>query len=583
VDSIVGQRLFYGQGSGASGPTNNGTLSLNPSVCTTPGANKVAFVWDSATAGLPLAVYNALEGNPNATSCTTGLAPVNFTTASTDVDPTDALFVGNNRVLAPDTNATAVANVDAKSSLGYGGNPQNCLVPGTAIVSSFSTASSQSICYTYVAGQADPISGTAIPASTIVSEGALSMIPFVNIVNTSSGGFGDLFNNHGFNDVLSANVAAGYAFSVFGTSTLTRDLFTQGPASGFPVVVTHFLAREPQSGTYTTWEWQVIRNKESALGGGTLSQETNICGPSQGAGCPYNATIPSAQCPAQAATVFPATSVCSNYASWGVSGFNALKTRVIGTGQMVSVSNTLCSPITSTCNIEDTFGYAFWSLGSFGGKNNIRYLQIDSNDGLYAGWSTTDGGNNGAFPLVNATQGTSATPGAPPVDGCSGYFNGNGGTITNFTCNAWPFPTFANVRSGNYRVWNINRVEWYSGSFTNPNWTTLNPPAFWLSAADQAAPAPTAVIPDFMPFAYCPNAAACPNNAAPTGLVYPLFAFRSHYTVPTWGIGVPNNGILAGGFGGVENGGDVAGMRVGLQEEADSIGFFGKSYLAWIQ
>jgi hypothetical protein len=574
VDSIVGQRLFYGQGSGASGPTNNGQLSLATSVCTAAGGNKVAFVWDTATAGLPLAVYNALEGNNGQTSCVAAKNPVNFTTASTDVAPADALFVANQRVLAADTAATPDAATDAKSSLGYAGNPATCSNPGTPAFSSFSTASANSVCYTYVSGTPDPISGVNIPASAIVSEGALSMLPIINITNTSSGGFGDLFTNHGFTNVLSRNVAAGYAFSVFGTATLTRDLYTQGVGSGFPVVVAHYLAREPMSGSYTAWEWQVIRNKESALGGGTLSQETNLCAPTQSC---YQGTIPSAACPTQAATAFPASSTCSNYASWGVSGFNALKTRVIGTGQMVSVSNTLCPTITSSCNVEDTFGYAFYSLGTFGGKSNIRYLQLDGIDGLYASYST----NNGAFPTVTGTQGTSATPGAAPADGCSGYFNGNGGTITSFSCNAYPFPTYANIRSGNYRVWSINRVVWYTGSFTNPNWTTLNPPAFWLSTADQAAPAPTAVIPDFLPYGYCANAGACPNNTAPT-LTYPLEAFRSHYTVPGWSIGAPNNGITGAGFGGTENGGDVAGSIIGEQAEADSFGFFGNSFLAWI-
>lgn len=622
VDSIVGQRLFYGQGTGASGATNNGQLVLGTSACTTVGANKVAFIWDSGSA-LPVPVFNALQGNPfSNTTCTTGALPVNFTTASTDVHPADALFVGNQRVLGVDGNASANFPADGKGSLGYGGtNAQGgstCLVPGPAVASSYETATiANAICYTYVGGQPDPITGTAIPSSTIVDEAALSMIPFVNVLNTTPGGFGDLFNNHGFNDVLSHDLAAGYALSQYGTAAITRDLFLGSNnvnGTSIAVMPIHYLTREPMSGTYTTWEWQVLRNKESALGGGGLSAETNVCGPSQAAaGCAYNTPANNAAaCPNQALfltnKVFPPTLSCSNYMSWGIN-FNALKTRVLGTGEMVSVSNVNASaggPSGSPCTvanfgteggpcIQDTFGYAFWSLGSFGGKNNIRYLQLDSNDGLYAGWSSSAGGNNGAFPLTNSTQGTSATPGAPPADGCSGYFNGNGGTVTSFSCNTWNFPTFANVVSGNYRVWSINRVVWYGAL---PNGTTigspvftaagLNPPGFWLSAADQAAPtqgvAPNlhGVIPDFMPFAYCASAAACPSGGAPQ-LTYPLNAFRSHYTVPQWNIGAPNNGITGNGFGGAENGADVAGGVITVQAEADSVSFFGDSFLAWIQ
>jgi hypothetical protein len=91
------------------------------------------------------------------------------------------------------------------------------------------------------------------------------------------------------------------------------------------------------------------------------------------------------------------------------------------------------------------------------------------------------------------------------------------------------------------------------------------------------------LIPDFLPFGYCANAAACPDGGVPA-LTFPLEVFRSHYTVPTWGIGATNNGIGCGGFGGAENGGDVAGMITSEQAESDSICFFGgSSFFSWIQ
>src|SRR5215813_12282446 len=78
VDSIVGQRLFFGQGTGGAG---NATLLIPTSACTTAGANKIAYVWDTATAGLPLAVWNALQGGNSVNANCTGSStsnPVHF-------------------------------------------------------------------------------------------------------------------------------------------------------------------------------------------------------------------------------------------------------------------------------------------------------------------------------------------------------------------------------------------------------------------------------------------------------------------------------------------------------------------------
>src|SRR5215472_1917281 len=120
VDSIVGQRLFFGQGSGTAG---NATLSVPTSACTTAGANKVAFVWDTATTGLPVAVWNALQGgnspNVNCSGSTTS-APVHFNVAFTDVRTEDAQIIGNSRVLCNDANASAFFPPDDKSCMGYG-------------------------------------------------------------------------------------------------------------------------------------------------------------------------------------------------------------------------------------------------------------------------------------------------------------------------------------------------------------------------------------------------------------------------------------------------------------------------------
>src|SRR5579862_1610258 len=74
VDSVVGQRLFLGQA--ASG---NATLNLTSAAETTAGANKVSFLKDTATTGLPSAVYSILNGK-------------HFNVAFTDIRPEDGQY-----------------------------------------------------------------------------------------------------------------------------------------------------------------------------------------------------------------------------------------------------------------------------------------------------------------------------------------------------------------------------------------------------------------------------------------------------------------------------------------------------------
>src|SRR5262249_32177161 len=186
-DSIVGQRLFFGQGSGTAG---NATLSIPTSACTTAGANKIAFVFDTATSGIPVPVWNALMGGTNPTTCTNPATPagVHFNVAFTDVRSEDAQFVGNQRVLCTDSNSSAAFPPDDKSCLGF--NTGSGVNPGTAVISSVATTTAQAIFY--AASGTDPISGTAIPASQEVNIGAQAAIIVVNTIDTSTAGLGTL-------------------------------------------------------------------------------------------------------------------------------------------------------------------------------------------------------------------------------------------------------------------------------------------------------------------------------------------------------------------------------------------------------
>lgn len=556
VDSIVGQRLFFGQGSGTAG---NATLLIPTSACTTAGANKIGFVWDTATSGLPVAVWNALEGgNSTSSNCSgsTTSNPVHFNVAFTDVRSEDAQFVGNQRVLCTDSNSSAAFPPDDKSCLGF--NTGSGVNPGTAVVSSVSTSTAQAIFYSF--SGTDPISGTTIPASQEVNVGAQLELPFVNTIDTSAAGLGTLTSGSTptLTSVSSHTLSAVYA----GNAVLTRDLVG---GTGLGSTVLHALQREPMSGTYTTFEWQVIRQRDGA---NFQSQESGICGPTQ-SGC-Y-----SANCFTQASSTIP-TTACSNPVNVCIGASCGLRMRVIGTGQMISTMNNSTWTVGGVSGQTPSFiGYAFWSLGNFGGKANLKYLALDGVDGLFPGYGPADGGHNGAFPGVPTGQGTVANGITVNAGQCGGYFNGNGGTIQNFTCNGYNLPTFDGVTSGNYRLWNILRANYY-GSAQTANFSPLNIAGFILGAQDQTAP----VLPisqritDFYPVAY----SNCSGGTC-SGVVTPFNQFRSHYAVSSWGIGSPNNGVASGS----ENGGDVAGAVFNSQTEKDFASIFSNSFTTWVQ
>src|SRR5215470_6679302 len=140
VDSVVGQRLFLGQA--ASG---NATLSLAAAATSTPGKNKVAFVHDTATTGLPTAVYNLVNGK-------------HFNVAMTDIRPEDGQ-------LAYGRAACTRSGVTDSSCFGYG--PLGGI--GTAILSSYSQTSAQVVAYS-ISGT-DPFTGLTIPAFNTIGVG----------------------------------------------------------------------------------------------------------------------------------------------------------------------------------------------------------------------------------------------------------------------------------------------------------------------------------------------------------------------------------------------------------------------------
>ena len=493
VDSIVGQRLFLGQS--ASG---NGTLSLADAAKTTAGGNRVSFVTDTATTGLPTAVFNLVNGK-------------HFNVAFTDIRPEDGQLAYG-RAACNRSGATDV------TCFGYG--PLGGI--GTAVRSSYSQTSSQVVAYS-ISGT-DPFTGLPIPAFKTINIGAVPVLLFYNKTDTAAGGLGN---------VLPTNINSSTAAALWaGLMGVNDQLF--GFASGTPKQL-HVVQREPMSGTYNTLEWQLVHTRDHRSG--DFSQEYNFLP------TPANCFTPPAT-----ATFVPPTVSCSNpmnVTGSGGASFGGRRTRAIGTGEMVNAINSTNNP--------NSIGYAFWGLGTFGGKANIKYITLDGVDPLYPGYSVAAGGLNGGFP------------------NCTGAFN-----LSTFSCSG-TLPTFDHVKNGNYRVWSIIRAVVFQ-SYVEPG---SGPGVFDLirSTQDQAH----VNIPDLVPSIYCANA-ACSST------VDGFPAFRTHYPVSgksaNNGTTSPSTGYCAPDQTApncIEEGGDMAGVAFIDIQDQDYFNLTGDEFFTWIE
>lgn len=497
VDSVVGQRLFLGQS--ASG---NATLSIAAAAQTTAGANKVSFVTDfcgagPGCAGLPGPVYTALNG-------------AHFNVGYTDIRPEDGQ-------LAYTRAACTRASVTDTSCFGYG--PLGGI--GTAIQSSYSQTSAQVVAYS-ISGT-DPFTGLTIPAFKTIPVGGSPVVLFYNKTDVAAGGLGALLPTN-----INASTATAFWSGLIGTNDQLVGLSTGSPKA------LHVVAREPVSGTYNTFEWQLIHTRDHRSG--DFSQEYNF-GPTP-AGCFV---------PPSPATYIPPTVACAN--PMNVTGsqgatYGGFRTRAIGTGEMVNAVNSANNP--------NSIGYAFWSLGTFGGKANIKYMTLNGVDPIYPSYAT----NNGGFPA------------------CSGAFN-----LNTFACTG-PLPTFDNVKNGNYRVWSTLRAVIYQ-SYTPPA-TGPSVTGLILAAQDQAR----TNLPDFVPSVYCSAHTGTTCTATADG--FP--AFRTHYPVSGKGA---NNGTTSASTGFCasdqtapncfEEGGDMAGVAFIDIQDQDYFALTGNEFLTWIE
>jgi hypothetical protein len=492
VDSVVGQRLFLGQAA-----TGNATLQLTAAAQTTAGANKVSFIKDITT-GLPTAVYNLING-------------AHFNVAFTDIRPEDGVFAYNR--------AASTLDPTSKTGLGYG--PQGGV--GVAVLSSYDTTSAQVVAYA-ISGN-DPFSTLPIPAFKTVPVGASPVVVFYNTTDTSAGGLGTL---------APSNVPTHVLANFFAGNLGVNEELTGVPAGSGNLKVIHVVNREPVSGTYNTFEWQVVRSRD---GNTDLSQESGF-GPT-----PANCITPPATATFNPPTLNGGCTYSGNpeYAgSPSVTNFTfGNRTRAIGTGQEVSAVNSANNP--------NSLGYAFFGLGTFGGKTNVKYITVDGVDPIYATYS------GGALP------------------NCSGFFN----TTPAFSC-VGALPTFANVAAGNYRTWSLLRAVVYQ-SYTAP---TSGPSVFALiqAAQDQAH----TNIPDFIPYQYCANSACSSTTSG-------LHVFRSHYNISGFSANNGTNGPSAYCAPGqtapncIESGGDMLGSQFLVQSDVDYFALTGNEFVTYIE
>jgi hypothetical protein len=471
VDSVVGQRLFLGQSA-----TGNATLSLTVAAQTTPGANKVSFLKDNA-AGLPLAVYNLVNG-------------AHFNVAFTDIRPEDGQFAYQR------ASCNLIAGDTAKNCMGYG--PPGGV--GTPIQSSYDTTSSQVVAYS--TSGTDPITGIAVPAFKTISLGAAPVMVIVNTTDATAGGLG----NAAFTNINSHTLGAIFT----GYLGASGDI---SPSVGGSGKLLHVVIREPLSGTYNTFEWQAVRDRD---GNNTLSQELNT-NPTPANCYPQPAT----------ATYLPPTVACGNPLN-APGPYGSPRTRAIGTGQMVNAINSVNNP--------NSIGYAFYGLGTFGGKANVKYLTVDGVDPINTIYT------NGAFP------------------NCTGFFN----AAPAFSC-VGALPNYAGVASGNYRIWSVLRAVVYASYVPPPS----GPSATGLitAAQDQAH----VNVPDFVPFQYCANAACSSFTSG-------LSVFRSHYAIS--GVTLAHNGTIASL---PETGGDMGGAIFTVQSDLDYFNTSGGEFLTYVQ
>jgi hypothetical protein len=391
VDTIVGNRAYFAQ------PRTS--LQL---VSPLPAAGQLisTALWGADAATIPAAVI-ALINN------------IAFNAAYTDILPADAKF-GQNRVNCG-TGTTATIGC-----LGYGTADPSI---GTPIHSAFTTSVAVPVDFNIFGS--DPITGSPIPAHTVLPIGISPMILLVNRTNPAGLGQVALFSDATFQATV-------------------QLLFTGTDCSGTawgPFDAAHNFAvnpilREPLSGTMNTFEFTyMVQNLQGSTANGYFSQES-IFNP------PF--FVPSTFGAIQPATNNPLNGACPGNSPYASSN-QGKRMRVIGTGEMIN---------NGIKTVADSIGYTFFSYG------NIAAISNSASYG-YLTYQTVDPINPSGSYAVPYVNGGLNYPGNGKLPVCTA------------PCPIAPGASFPNIRNGAFRAWSLLRAIADTGSVALTNLQAL--------------------------------------------------------------------------------------------------------------
>lgn len=374
LDSTVGDRLFLGTNSSGD-PA--GKLVL-PSTIPAAG-NLISVTWGADDATLPAPVLADLNAAPDVTA------------AFTDIRPEDAAYA-TARAKAASGSPFVADGSHSYNGLNYTGALSATETDTNWVESSYSSTGFQVVPFN--THGTDPISGETIPAYYVYRVGFSPIVVLVNRTNASGLGAKNSAGKYYFTNLSLAQAASLWSTGT-GSSIGACNTSAFG-VSGAPTVALTVNRREPLSGTYNTFEYQVVNvpyvapvSTNSPTYGQT-SQE-NFVVPTGTGGNPLQATC-------------------------GGSPAGKEK-RAIGTGEMV---NTAILDAGTYDTTTDAIGYAFFSFGNvskIAGNTDFGYLTL-----------------NGVDPL-NATYGTGELP--------------TTGTISTL---------FSHVKDGTYPAWSDLRI-----------------------------------------------------------------------------------------------------------------------------
>ncbi len=506
IDSIVGNRLFFGT---ASSGLPAGSIFINGSCSAPPATDHLLdgtgiFPPESA---LPSSVCGAISGLP-------------FNAAPSDIRAEDAKF-GTERACGDSTLLPA--------SLPFNYGP--CTV-GQSILTGMKSGKSAQVVGFNIAGN-DPIcSPTCVPIAH--STGGVDGVPYVSlnvagqvllaIVNTqdtSASGLGAT----GFSNIDRRTLARVFE----GKITRTCDLIETSACTAAGTKPLAVLVREPLSGTFNTFEFEIPRNAEN---GASQESQENV----------LTTTAPGGQeCTIEAGSQTGEVACATPPAGWslgtgtsnnpldiqqtfgGTKTSLGLKIRVIGTGEMVNTvgcpgDGKACADINGfEGTLTNQIGYTFFSFGNVKPAVGFaKYLLVDGVDPLYDGPAgpTQNPGGTGAFPVLNVTS---------------------------------PYPTFTNVINGSYPIWNILRVI-TTGELGATTSTGTCDPAASVCQLVNALQSQFGSIPDLAPLSA-------------------MTVFRSHSTINLNGTNfLGSNGNAKGT---TETGSDVGGAVLTVQSDLD--------------